>query len=263
MKTLKHKIDNKNWHIYNISTKKHILIGDKEKKLLDNKDEAFCEFLRNSEFNIKDKESILNLKFPILTKFIAKNFVTILLEKIILIISSLLFVSFLIWTIIFHFSFTIKIEINFFEYYLISILSIFLHEIFHYIFLINRNVMVPQIGFRIRFLIPLLSMYVDSTGMSFINKKSKIEILFSGILAHLNIYLIFFFLNLIFNKKILLNIATVNLFLLLFNGLWNWSLDGKQIIKVFLNIKNRKKWFNWFDLIYFVALIILFFVIRG
>lgn len=228
------KINNKTYHIYNYNSKMHLEIGLKEYNLLLNSDDEFIQYLKNMNFFKKPilRNKILNYKISIIKSNFKKNIYTDFMEKLIWIC---LMFSLLWFTILYNPKIHITIQGNIFEYYIIVFISLLLHELSHWLFSINRNVMIPEIGINFKCLLPLPMMYTDGTGIRYIsNYLDRICCVYSGILINILIlsssYILWYY-----TKEItFLNIWEINVNIILFNIAWYLKFDGYYTLSFFL-----------------------------
>lgn len=250
-----HKVNSNQYHFYNIDTKKHLLATDREYKLWKKADKDFLAYLCNLDFNKVDKKRWNTISFGVNRIYLIKKNWLLYLEKTYYLF--LFLVSIFFCCEIKNFDISIK-EINFFDYFVISIFSMWLHEIGHFVYMSNRNIYVPEIGIKIWYFLPFPSMFVDSTGSQFLKKYEKINMYYSGIFVNLFVFLLSTDIHLLTKINLFLEISNINLMLILLNGIWFINQDGKGIIHTFCDNKINKRHYKAMEIIFCIMLVYSF-----
>lgn len=173
------------------------------------------------------------------TSNLHKTYLTKALEGFILFLSTLtLFFPLHLVTVyqqFIHFWQTASFVIVIMVVILTVISSIFLHEMTHLVFAVNRNVLVPTIGLDFRKKGGVI--YTDTTGMHFLeNQIDRVAIILAGPLSHLVVIsLSFLFYNYFpITRSLMSVIIIVNSSFFLFNLCPIFKNDGQKLFRELL-----------------------------
>lgn len=236
-------LNDNTYHIYNYNSSMHFKIGKKEYELLINQDEEFISYLEDLNFFKKKKlkNKIFNFKIPVLKFNFKKNKFSILIEKI-------FWISLMISIVLFTYNYNPKISFvfssNYLIYYFIVFISLFLHELGHWLFSVNRNVLIPEIGINFKYLLPLPMMYTDAAGIRYIPKYiDRLICVYSGILINIFLLSSSYIIWMYTKNNVFLDVWEININILLINVSWYLKLDGYYMLSFFLGndeISNKK-----------------------
>ena len=276
------------YHLYIPSSKKHVLVGEQEKKWL--------EQLVNREYTISDLLAIVGEKYYLkfysaISKMglidsikskklnifkISLDFNIVLSEKLIyrkfnknferilfgIFPLSLFFLSFLIyayWIDIFTNFQSFPISLNVLLYWwLVVIISATIHEFSHALVAKNYQIEIPNCG--IMLLLFNLAFFVDLSGVQFLkNKKALLKIMLAGIASNSILSLIGLVFMLFTSYKLLgLLFFIINLGMIFINSIPFFQYDS-GIIYRYLNSNNISNLRFQYIVQLLIAFIIIYF----
>lgn len=150
-------------------------------------------------------------------------------------------IVYLIKDVDFKLLFSWLIDLNFWKvaYYIsIVILSVYMHEKGHAIMSVAKNAVVVKYNYGFMSFMPCVSTVIS--GLSMLNKASRIKVCMSGFVSNLWLCLCSLSLNSIFESCYLQFVAVFNLCVILFNLIIFFKSDGWQVLNILFNFKAPK-----------------------